>query len=148
MLPSKIGFGIALEKSRKWLVAADFDWQNWKKFKSFDISDSLKNSYKIAIGGHFTPNYTSVSSYWKRVNYRFGFRFSKSYLELRGNNINEIGFSFGMGLPLRKSSTTINFGIEVGNRGTINDDLIQENFINFKFGISLHNIWFFKTKYH
>jgi len=148
LLPSKIGFGIALEKSRKWLVAADFDWQNWKKFKSFNISDSLKNSYKIAIGGHFTPNYTSISSYWKRVNYRFGFRFLKSYLELRGNNINEIGFSFGMGLPLRKSSTTINFGIEVGNRGTINDDLIQENFINFKFGISLHNIWFFKTKYH
>jgi len=148
LLPAKIGFGIALEKPRKWLVEADFDWQNWKKYKSFNVSDSLKNSYKIAIGGNFTPNYTSISSYWKRVNYRFGFRFSKSYLELRGNNINEIGFSIGIGLPLRKSNTTINFGIEVGNRGTINDELIQENFVNFKFGISLHNIWFFKTKYH
>ena len=148
LLPAKIGFGIALEKPRKWLVEADFDWQNWKKYESFKISDSLKNCFKIAIGGNFTPNYTSLSSYWKRVNYRFGVRFFKSYLELRGNNINEIGFSFGLGLPLRKSNTTLNFGIEVGNRGTINDDLIQENFVNFKFGISLHNIWFFKSKYH
>ncbi len=148
LLPAKIGFGIALVKSNKWLIEADFDWQNWKKFKFFDISDSLQDSYRIAIGGNYTPDYSSFSSYWKRVNYRFGFRYLKSYLELRGNSINEIGFSFGMGLPLRKSNTTINLGIEVGNRGTINDDLIQKNFINFKFGISLHNIWFFKSKYH
>lgn len=148
LLPAKIGFGIALEKPQRWLIKADFDWQNWKKYKSFEISDSLNNCFRIAIGGNFTPNFTSISSYWKRVNYRFGFSFLKSYLELRGNNINEIGFSFGMGLPLRKSNTTLNFGIEVGNRGTINDELIQENFINFKFGMSLHNIWFFKSKYH
>ncbi len=148
VIPDKYGVGFMLKKSNKWMVAADYNWQNWKDYKAFGVSDSLENSMQVSIGGEFLPSQRIISSYWKRIKYRLGFRYNKTYLNLRETQINEFGISFGMGLPIPRSLSTINLGIEVGRRGTTASNLIQENFINITLGVSVWERWFVKSKYN
>jgi hypothetical protein len=147
-LPAGAGFGFALEKQNRWLVAMDINWRNWEKFKVFGTSDSLVNSMNIALGGQFTPNHSSISGYWKRVSYRMGARFEQTYLQLYGQQINEFGISFGLGLPLPRTLTTIDISAEVGRRGTTEKNLIQETFVNLTLGVSIYERWFEKRRYN
>jgi len=147
-LPDKYSFGFTLQKTDKWLIGADYSWQNWSEYKAFERSDSLKNTMSVNIGGEFTPSSSITSSYWKRVKYRAGFRFNKTYLNIRDNQINEFGISFGMGLPIPRSLSTFNFAVEVGRRGTTAAGLIQNNYLRITLGISVWERWFVKNKYN
>jgi len=146
-IPTSIGLGFSFAQSGKWLVGADFSWENWEKYEYFGRSDSLVNSWGIAVGGEYIPNQNSINRYWDRVSYRLGFRYNKRYLDLRNTNINEFGISFGLGFPLRKSRSTLNLAVEAGRSGTTVNGLIQENFIRFTFAVNILERWFVKSKY-
>lgn len=147
LLPTNIGVGFTLGKSDKWLAGADFQWQQWEKYSYFGLSDSLKNYLRISVGGSFNPSSSTVSGYWQRITYRGGLRYSETYLELRGQKINEFGISIGIGLPLPRTRSTINMAAEFGTRGTIENNLIKENFVKFTLGLSLFERWFVIRKY-
>ncbi len=146
-LPMNIGAGFSLGKTDKWLIGSDFQWQQWEKYSYFGISDSLKNSIRFSLGGSFTPSVSTVSGYWQRITYRGGVRYSKSYLELRNERINEFGISLGIGLPLPRTRSTINLAAEFGSRGTISNNLIKESFVKFTLGLSIFERWFIIKKY-
>jgi long-subunit fatty acid transport protein len=147
VIPPSAGVGAVIEKKDSWLIGFDANWQNWQNFTAFGVNDSLIDSWNVALGGEYTPNFTSISGYWKRVTYRSGFRYKQTYLKLNGQPINEFGISFGLGLPLPRTLTTIDLSVEFGKTGTTAHNLIQENFINFTMGVSLYERWFVKRKY-
>ncbi|MEE4260945.1 MAG: hypothetical protein V2I62_14360 [Bacteroidales bacterium] len=146
-IPQRFGLGFTYQEKERWLIGADFEWQNWEEYTAFGISDSLDNAWRIAIGGQYSPKHTSISSLAKRMYYRLGIRYTNSYLSIFGKPINEYGISFGLTFPLKKSRTAIDLGIEYGRRGTTDNNLIQENFLNFSLGFSIHEHWFHKRKY-
>jgi hypothetical protein len=146
-LPQGIGAGATFGIGDKWLVGADYQMQNWKKFKAFDVSDSLANSMQASFGLEFTPNMTATTQRWKRAHFRFGARYNQSYLKLRETQLTEVGVSFGVGLPLKKSKTTLNLGFEVGQRGTTDNNLIKESFARVIFSLSVHEYWFIKRRF-
>ena len=100
------------------------------------------------------PKVNSISSYWDRVTYRAGLRFKKTGLLINNtgvaNNfteINDFGMSFGLGLPLRRQLSNVNIGVEYGKRGTLANNLIKENYFNFRISLSLNDVnWFVKRK--
>jgi hypothetical protein len=146
-IPQRFGAGFSLQEEGRWLVGADFEWQNWENFSSFGTSDSLDNAWRVAVGGQYSPKHTSISSLAKRMYYRLGFKYANSYLSIYDTPINEYGISFGLTIPLKKSRTAIDIGFEYGKRGTTDNNLIQENFLNFSVGFSIHENWFHKRKY-
>jgi len=148
VIPDKYGIGIMLKKKESWMIAADYTWQNWSKYKAFGVSDSLQNSMQFSIGGEYQPNRNAASNYLKLVTYRLGFRYNKTYLELRNHQINQFGISFGVALPLPRTLTTINLGVEIGRSGTTASGLIQENFMKFTLGFDIWERWFVKRKYN
>jgi hypothetical protein len=147
-LPMVLGGGFAIEKSERWLVGADVEYGFWQDYKLNDVSDSLRNSLKIKVGGELIPSSSSISKYWQKVRYRAGFHYSKSYLKLKNTGIDEFGLSFGMGLPIKRLATTVNIGMEFGKRGTVENNLIQDNYFQFRLGISITERWFVKRKYN
>ena len=147
-LPDKYGFGFTLRSSDQWMVGADYQWQNWSNYKAFDRNDSLQNTMQISLGGEFSPSPNLMASYWRRVKYRVGFRYNKTYLDLRDTRINEFGISFGLGLPIPRSYSTMNLGFEIGRKGTTASGLIQNNFYRITVGISVWERWFVKNKYN
>jgi long-subunit fatty acid transport protein len=146
-IPLMYGFGLSIEKNDKWLIGADYRWQNWQKYQAFGTSDSLVNSYQISAGAEFVPDINNYSSYFKRVRYRFGLMYDNSYLQLRGKQLNEYSISLGLGLPLRGMKTAINLSAELGTRGTTQSNLISETYFNFVLGFSIYERWFLKRKY-
>lgn len=146
-IPSFVGGGITFGKTEKWLVGADYQWQMWNKYSYFGVEDSLKNSMRISLGGQYTPSLSTISGYFQRITYRAGFRYSNSFLELRGQQIDEFGISFGMGLPIPRTRSTVNLSAEIGTRGTTNENLIKENFVRFTLGLSVFERWFIIRKY-
>ena len=148
VMPADFGAGIILRKSNRWLVAADYTWQNWENYTLFDRSDSLKNSMGASVGAQFNPESTTLSPYWRKMRYRFGIRYSQTYLELNDNQLNEFGISFGLGLPLSRTRSTINFGMEIGRRGTTANNLIEETFFRFSAGFSIMERWFEQRRYY
>ena len=147
VLPKNVGAGIAINMDNKWLLMANFSLQDWAEYRMFGESDSLANSIRFSGGMQFTPDYDAVNKYWKLIKFRIGGKYEQSYLQLYNTQLNEKSVSFGLGLPLRKTKSEINLSVEVGERGTINNNLIKEQFLRFQIGLSLSDIWFVKRKY-
>jgi long-subunit fatty acid transport protein len=145
-MPLTLGGGITFAKRNNWMFGVDFDWQNWKKFKSFNTLDSINNSFNIAAGGEIIPKYTLTSKYWKKMSYRFGFHYGRTYLELNGNKIDDFSFSVGLGFPVSKLRTMISLSAEAGKKGSIQPGLIQENYVKFTLGFSFREFWFYRPK--
>lgn len=163
VMPSKFSVGAGIGAPRKWFLGAEYTSLKTSDFSN-DLYDSsattYEDGYTFSLGGFFIPDYTSytttLSSYLKRVTYRAGLRFEKTGLNINNESIDEFGISFGLGLPLGSSNTNningvfsnVNFGCEIGKRGTTNNNLIKENFINFQISLSLNDKWFEKSKYN
>jgi len=102
----------------------------------------------MSLGGQFRPSPVDIGKYYERINYRAGFRFEQSYLELKNTRINDFGVSFGVGLPMKKSRSTMNIAVEVGTLGTTNNDLIKENYMRLTIGTSIQERWFLKRRFN
>jgi hypothetical protein len=148
VIPQQVGVGLSYQKSQRWLVSADFAWQQWEKFEAFGQNDSLTNAWRIAVGGQYTPKFTSISNYFTKMTYRAGFNYENTYLYLFGTQISQYGISFGLSLPLKNSKSGIDIGFEFGKIGTTENNLLQTNFVNFSLGISIFESWFNKRKYN
>lgn len=145
--PKGFGGGIVLQKKDRWLIGVDFNWDNWEAFRINYVSDSLQNSWNIAIGGCYTPQSTTVSSYFRKMTYRAGIHFEQTYFNFYGQSINEYGISLGIGMPIPKAMTSVNFAVEFGKMGTTNNNLIEESYFNISLGVSLRDKWFVKRRY-
>ena len=151
-MPLEYGVGFSFEKKNKWIIAFDYNIADWTSIASTNPLYSYNKVQSFAAGFQITPKYDDyVGSYFKRIAYRFGVRCSNSYFTINDNQLNEYGITFGTGLPLRRTGTsvpTLNLGIEYGKRGAAIDGLIQETFINFNVGIIINDKWFIKRKYN
>lgn len=148
-LPSDIGVGFSIEKDKKWLIAVDYTSANWGSIASNDPSFTYQSNYGIAVGGQIIPRYDG-SNYFQRIAYRLGARYKTSYIAINNTDWSEYGITFGIGLPIRRAESSyprLNLGMEYGSRGTLDNGLIKENFLNFNVGITINAVWFQKRKY-
>ncbi|MBR7023363.1 MAG: hypothetical protein IKI09_07835 [Bacteroidales bacterium] len=146
-MPQGFGGGFALRKGKEWCVGADFNWMQWSKFARQGVNDTLQNSWRVSLGAEFMPRHTSVSGYFTRVTYRIGGFYERGFLNLKGHNINKVGLTAGMSLPLPKTLSKVNLAVEIGQYGTREAGLIQERYIKANVGVSVFEHWFMKRKY-
>ena len=146
-LPKYISTGISYRDGEKWLLVADYSMQNWEDFILFDEGDDLNNSMRISGGLQYTPKFNSVTKYYKRMQYRLGGAYSNTPLTLNDTQLKEMSVSFGFGIPVRRSRTKYDLSLTLGQRGTIDNNLIKEQFVSFGLSVSYDGIWFVKRKY-
>jgi hypothetical protein len=150
-LPSKLAFGAGIGQPRKWFVGAEYTSLKTSNFSNpiFSIDNAtFEDASEIAFGGFYIPQYSSFNKYWKRMVYRAGMRFENTGLKINNEPIKEFGISFGVGIPIGRAFSNANFGFEFGKRGTTDQNLIKENFVNFQLSLSLNDRWFEKRKFN
>ena len=98
-------------------------------------------------GLEITPNPEAFRGFHKRIHYRLGGHYENSYLKLQGEQLQDYGIGFGVGLPFRNTKTSFNFAVDMGRRGTLNNNLIEENYTFFSFSVTLHDFWFLQRKF-
>ncbi|WP_299669849.1 hypothetical protein [uncultured Polaribacter sp.] len=155
-LPLQTNFGVGMGKYDKWHIGLEYESQDALQQEGFtnntNSSYRYEKSNRFSLGGFYLPKINSISSYWNRVTYRAGLRFEKVGLAIDGagagtnfTSISDFGMSFGLGLPLKQLSN-VNLGFEYGKRGTTSNNLIQENYFNFRLSLSLNDRWFVKRR--
>jgi hypothetical protein len=150
-LPSKLTIGVGIGEARKWLIGAQVSMRDAGSLAiSYNNLDnaSYEKQQKYSLGGYYIPNYKSYTSYAKRIVYRGGFRYEKTGLVVNSESINDMGITLGIGMPITGSFSNINFGFEIGKKGTTTSGLVQENYANLSVGMSLNDKWFVKRKFN
>jgi len=150
-IPQKWSLGAGIGDNKRWLIGGEYALQD---------GGNLSNSYnakgnavygkyeKYSVGGFFIPNPNPFSSYAKRITLRGGLKYEKTGLIVNSTSINDVGLTFGIGLPIIGSLSNFNFGLEYGKKGTTANDLIQQNYFNVNFSFSLNDRWFVKRKFY
>lgn len=147
ILPKHMQLGFTYQKDKKWLFIVDYQSQDWSDYRLLGESDSLKNSVRISSGLEYTPEFNSISNFWKRCNYRFGVSLNKTPLDINNTQIEDKSMSIGIGIPVKKNNTIYDLSIVIGQRGALLNNLIQEEYIKLSLSVSFDGIWFVKRKY-
>lgn len=152
LLPLQASFGAGYGSENEWFVSAQLDYKQGKTISYFGKTYDFQDTYRISAGGWYLPNYNNFRNYFSRVVYRYGAFYERGGLNLYGNNINKYGVSAGVLLPFKTSNiqrmSGLELGIEAGKRGTLNDNLIRQNYINLKVGFNFADKWFRKSLYN
>lgn len=161
-MPSYITLGTGLDwvsrKRMRLRWAFDYSITNWQdysvNFENDNLAADFNQSKTYGTGLEITPNISSTG-FLRTIEYRLGFRYSETNLNLREEDITDIGMSFGLTLPInfRRGLTKSSFhaGVEYGEYGTTNNGLIKETYIRILAGFSFtphfRNRWFVQPKY-
>jgi len=152
LLPLQASVGVGYGSENQWFVSGQIDYKKGESVSYFGNSFDFKDSYRISAGGWYLPNYNNFRSYFSRVVYRYGAFYEKGSIELAGNSINKFGISAGVMLPFKNSNISrmsgLEIGVELGKRGTLKDNLINQNFFNVKVGFNFADRWFRKQLYN
>tara|TARA_A100001011_G_scaffold52474_1_gene50679 strand:+ start:2848 stop:4122 length:1275 start_codon:yes stop_codon:yes gene_type:complete len=149
IISDKSIYSFGLEKKNKWFLGVQYENKLSSSFdnKFLSLSNiSYRDSKVFSIGAYYIPDSSSLTSYWKRVKYRFGVRNEVKSILLNNLPVNQFSLNLGLGLPFSGFSK-VNFGLEVG---TIEDDnqSLKENYFSLRLGLSLNDIWFIKRKFN
>tara|TARA_A100001011_G_scaffold214616_1_gene222685 strand:- start:28756 stop:30015 length:1260 start_codon:yes stop_codon:yes gene_type:complete len=148
--PKSISFGSGIAMDKKWFFGGQItNISNSSFVNDFINQPNIEyiDEKRVNFGGFFIPDYSSITSYWKRIVYRFGYRTDKKGYLINNESINENVITFGFGLPMAGVSNT-NVTFELGKIGNKNNNLVEENYWTMRVGFSLNDIWFIKRKYN
>lgn len=165
-IPTQIGAGFTIGKQGSWLLGADYTTADWSSFESADQQTNFKALSKYSLGGYlqFADETDKLqlkgekfTHFLKTIRYYWGVNYQEGYFDVNGESIDELGISFGLGLPVMREKTLaegripvvsrITIGAEYVTRGTTDNELIQEDYVKLRLGLSLSDKWFQQKKF-
>lgn len=147
-MPTIAGVGINMKKGPFINIAADYEFQKWKGIEYPTQTSAFRNSHRFAIGAESKPWGTPVTFNWfKKITYRMGASYQSSYLDIDGVNIDKKSIDVGLGIPVRAGGI-LNITVELGQKGTVQNRLIRENYATFHLNATIDESWFKKKIYY
>jgi len=148
-LPAAFTVGIQYVKANKLKLGAQVGLESWSGYKNEARPESLRNTFSVSGGMEYIPNHLSYNKFLKRLRYRAGAYYRQDPRTVIGKDLNDIGFTVGIGLPVvlpRQQTSFVNLSLEIGKLGT--DSPIEETYFRFTAGFTLNdNSWFYKRRF-
>ena len=153
----EFGLGLSIKSGDKWCAEFDYvrsDWRSSGMDKAPGFSSVGKSSFTSSVSQSFragfeiVPNRNDIRYYLRRCAYRAGVYYDQSYYRLDGKDVNTIGITLGVTLPVFRWYNGISLGVDLGQRGNRNDGMIRERYAMFVVGFNIHDIWFQKPRYN
>lgn len=147
-MPLSAGVGLSYVKKNKLEINADYYFQQWSKATFFgEPYHFLTDRSIFAVGGEYIPDKFSIRNYTSRIAYRAGLNYENSYLIIGNQQVSDFGISFGVGLPVYRSNSTINISAELGKRGSTKNNMVRENYMKLNLSVNLYDFWFIKRRF-
>ena len=153
----EIGVGVSIKGGDKWCAEFNYLRSDWR-YSGLDsatgfavngasvFSTTVSNSYRA--GFEIVPNRNDIRYYFRRCAYRAGVYYDQAYYKLDGNNVNSMGVTLGITLPVFKWYNGISLGVDFGQRASKRNNMIRERYATFNIGFNIHDIWFQKPRYN
>lgn len=145
--PSSLRVGVSYEYENQCVIGADFSYAWWKEYSEYGKTyDFFRNTYSANVGAELknNPQATTVA---RRFAYRIGGFFQNNYTAYTDKELYSYGFTVGLGIPVRRSRSLINVGLQFGQTGSLKRGQIRENFMRVGVSFSSVETWFVKPKY-
>jgi hypothetical protein len=141
-LASVVGAGL-MYSTKKSQIGLDYEMGGWSKYESSVKTETLTDTWRVMIGGNYSPDKNSLTNLWKRSTYYAGAYTGKDY-----RDSGYWGVNFGIELPFifQRQFSSVSIGLETGQTG-LNSD-IKDFILLGRIGFTLNdNQWFLKRKY-
>ncbi len=147
-IPMNWGVGLLYHVAGDFRVGVNYEASPWSKYENEANPATMMNSWRIGVGGAWIPDAQSITSYFKRVEYRAGFYSLKDPRVIEGVQVATNAFTFGASFPfiMQRAITWVQIGFDVGKRTggpNLTDNFVRGN-VSFIFN---DNAWFIKGKY-
>ena len=158
-LASEAGLGIAFVYGRKFRAEFDYiysDWSNsnFEKNWGFSVNGASGEpvfrscaSHSFRAGVEWIPNPGDIRYYHNLIAYRAGVYYTRDNFSISGNPVYSRGITLGATLPIFQWYNGLTVGLELGQRGSLKNNLIRETYIGFSLGVNLFDIWFQQYRY-
>lgn len=145
-LPESYTFGISYGRGSRWNVSTEFFYQDWSSFTSLNSEDEgLVESWRASLGGEFTSDPYALENYLKRVTFRAGFTYQEYPYYANAARVKDYGINLGFSLPAGRSSVDV--AAQIGRRGDMAVNVLEETYFRIFFGITFNDQWFIKRKF-
>lgn len=139
-LPASLGIGVAYGNDR-YVLTSDFYYQQWSDFTAMGaIAKTNRNNVRLGAGWELLPK-KETTLLLERTAYRLGLFYNATYYRIRGQAIDEIGMTAGVGLPI-VADTRFNIGIEYSFRGTTAQQLQKDKILRISAALTGGELWF------
>lgn len=156
-IADELGVGISFKGGDKWSAEFNYlrsDWRNsgFDSASGFSVKSDTETfssavSQSFRAGFEIVPNRNDIRYYLRRCAYRAGVYYDQSYYKLNGNNVNSMGITLGVTLPVFRLYNGLTLGVDLGQRASTRNNMIRERYATFVVGFNIHDIWFQKVQY-
>ena len=152
----EIGVGLAVKGGDKWSAEINYVRSDWRN-SGFDAQPGFSAigqsrftstvSHSFRAGFEITPNRNDIRYYLRKCTYRAGAYYDRAYYKLDGHNVNSMGVTLGVTLPISRLYNGVSLGVDMGQRASTRNNMIRERYAMFVIGFNIHDIWFRKNQY-
>ena len=157
-LAGDAGVGISVSYGNKLRAEVDFTRSDWTNCGFSGATGLAVNgtggpifksgvSQSLRAGVEFIPNPNDIRYYYKLIAYRAGVYYTKEYFSVSGNEIYSRGITLGATLPVFRWSNGLTIGMDIGQRGSLKNNMVRETYVGFSLGVNLYDIWFQQPRY-
>ncbi|MFM9944951.1 MAG: hypothetical protein ACKVQB_06925 [Bacteroidia bacterium] len=167
-LPPALNFSFTIGNHEKWQATAGYGKTMWSKYKNmYGDNSGFLDDQNYSLGFFICPvphfdnalKTNKAKNYFKSIRYTAGFHHNAGYISAFNNKIAENGLSLGLGFPFTRRHTKpdgtkvlitsrIFLTGEFVRRGTLDNNLIQEDFFKLTLGLNLADSWFKKRLFN
>jgi hypothetical protein len=145
-LPFSYGVGITSTINKTFTTSLDYRKLLWSDTNQIQNNESYADQSIYAFGLEYKSAKNKLN-YWSNVKYRLGLNYNSGFLKISNQKIDSYFVSFGLGLPMKKySNDNFNISYSYGKEGTLEKNLIQENFHKITLNLNFVGKWFNKRK--
>ena len=148
-LPAAFSLGFQYVKANKLKIGAQLGLENWSGYVNEARPAIFRNTLSISGGVEYIPDYISYNKFLRKIRYRAGAYFRQDPRSVGGKDLDDIGLTLGLGLPVvlpRQQTSFVNLAFEIGKIGK--DSPIEETYFRFTAGFTLNdNTWFYKRRF-
>jgi len=148
-LPAAFSIGLQYVNANKLRLGAEFGYGGWSAYRSGARPGTFRNTVSVSAGVEYIPDYASYNNYGKRVRLRLGGYFRQDPRVIDGKGLDDVGLSFGFGLPVtlpRQQTSFVNTAFELGRIGA--GTPVGETYFRITVGFTLNdNTWFYKRRF-
>lgn len=145
-LPVQYGLGMALGFNHKTTLTFDYKRSDWTNANVNLSSKKLNINNSFHLGAEISPKYDTGRK-GEAMKYRFGALYQTGYINVYGIAIDSYAVTLGMSVPIRRDRTSLNFSLEAGRQGTLQNSLVRESYVKLNCSFNLWEKWFVKRAY-
>lgn len=146
-LPSFFGLGFSIG-SEQIMIGFDYHYTAWSNVSIGNKTEEYLDAQRFIFGAEYIPKPRTATKYIHRMRYRLAGKYEKSYMQINKQQLKDVGITFGVGLPMKRSKSTLNISFDIGKRGSFQaEDALTQSYFKVNFDLSLHDVWFIKRKF-